>query len=149
MVLVTQNVDFHASPQLEDLAALIKIKMFCAKILKTLAPPLLKEIEVARKLVEVEPCTPKRVTRRSGASSAVSCDNPLKKASAAETVLLKALGITPSDLAVNDADLRSFKELFDSPLREAHLRTVAAIFGKIMPPNFEQAEAGRLELEAH
>jgi hypothetical protein len=149
MVLVTQNAEVHTSPQLEDLTALIKIKTFCAKILKTLAPPLLKEIEVARKLVEVEPCTPRRVTRRLGASSVVSCDKPLKKASAAETVLLKALGITPSDLAVNDEDLRSFKELFDSPLREAHLRAVAAIFGKIMPPNFEQAKAGRLELEAH
>jgi hypothetical protein len=79
----------------------------------------------------------------------MSCDKPLKKASAAETVLLKALGITPTNLAVNDEDLRTFKEMFDSPLREAQLCAVAAIFWKIMPPSFEQTEVGRLELAAH
>jgi hypothetical protein len=45
----------------------------------------------------------------------MSCDKPLKKASAAETVLIKALGITPTDLAVNGEDLRTFKVMFDSP----------------------------------
>jgi hypothetical protein len=41
-----------------------------------------------------------------------------KKASQAETVLLKALGITPSELAVNEEDLSTFRRLFDSPLKE-------------------------------
>jgi hypothetical protein len=149
MVLASQPVETHVNTQMEDLAALNRIKLFCAKILKTLAPPLLKETDVARKLAESEPCTPRRITRSSGASSAMSCDKPLKKASVAEMVLLKALGITPTDLAVNDEDLRTFKEMFDSPLREAQLRAVAAIFGKIMPPSFEHPEVGRLEMTVH
>jgi hypothetical protein len=149
LVLASQAMETHESMQVVDLAALNRIKSFCARILKTLAPLLLKEIDVARKLAETEPCTPRRITRSSGASSVMSCDKPLKKASAAETVLLKALGITPTNLAVNDEDLHTFKEMFDSPLREAHLRAVAAIFGKIMPPSFEQSEVGRLEMTAH
>jgi hypothetical protein len=76
----------------------------------------------------------------------MTCDKPLKKASSAETVLLKALGITPAELAVNEEDLVTFKDLFDSPLREAHLRAVAAIFGKIMPTNCEQLESCRMEV---
>jgi hypothetical protein len=149
MVVASQPVESHVNSQVEDLAALNRIKLFCAKFLKTLAPPLLKEIDVARKLAESEPCTPRRITRSSGANSAMSCDKPLKKASAAEMVLLKALGITPTDLAVNDEDLRMFKEMFDSPLREAQLRVVAAIFGKIMPSSFEHSEVGRLDMTAH
>jgi hypothetical protein len=95
---------------------------------------------------EMELCTPRRVTRRS--AGIIPGDKPLKKASAAETVLLKALGITPSNLSVNEEDLLTFREMFDSPLRENQLRAVAAIFGKIVPPNFEQDETCRLEVAA-
>jgi hypothetical protein len=56
-----------------------------------------------------------------------------KKASQAETVFLKALGITPSELAVNEEDLGTFRWLFDSPQKEQHLRAIAAIFGKKLP----------------
>jgi hypothetical protein len=70
----------------------------------------------------------------------------VKKASAAETVLLKALGITPAELSVNEEDLESFRQLFDSPLREQHLRVVASIFGKRMPESFEQQEVCRVPL---
>jgi hypothetical protein len=59
-------------------------------------------------------------------------------ASAAESTLLKALGFCPENLAVSDEDLRRFKEFFDSPIREAHLRVLAAIFGKELPTSFER-----------
>jgi hypothetical protein len=38
--------------------------------------------------------------------------------------------------------------MFDSPLRENQLRAVAAIFGKVVPPSFEQDEVCRLEIAA-
>jgi hypothetical protein len=52
--------------------------------------------------------------------------------------LLKALGFCPENLSVSDDDLRRFKEFFDSPIREAHLRVLAAIFGKELPASFER-----------
>jgi hypothetical protein len=61
-----------------------------------------------------------------------------KKVSAADTVLLKALGITPQDLAVREEDMAQFREFFDSPLREQHVRAIASIFGKVMPESFDQ-----------
>jgi hypothetical protein len=41
-----------------------------------------------------------------------------RKASATETVLLKALGITPAELSVDEEAFSQFKELFGSPMRE-------------------------------
>ena len=41
-----------------------------------------------------------------------------KKASAAETVLLKALGIAPVDLEVNDNTLHEFLHFYDSSVQE-------------------------------
>jgi hypothetical protein len=59
-------------------------------------------------------------------------------ASAAESSLLKALGFCPENLWVSEDDLRRFKEIFDSPIRDAHLRVMAAIFGKEIPMSFER-----------
>jgi hypothetical protein len=94
---------------------------------------------------EVEPFTPKRVTRR---TVAIGATTQVKKASAAENALLKALGICPENLSVNDEDLRRFKEFFDSPIRDIHLRVLAAIFGKEMPGSFEREEGCRVAVPA-
>jgi hypothetical protein len=120
---------------------LIKVKRFCSSILKTLAPLLLKEFENASGLrADAETFTPKRVTRRSTAAVA---STKVKKASVANTTLLKALGICPKNMSVNEEDLRRFKEFFDSPMREAHIKVPAAIFGKEMPSSFERQEGCR------
>jgi hypothetical protein len=130
--------------------AFAKINAFCANILTTLAPPLLKEIEGAAKLrAEAEPFTPKRMTRRAAAEAGGLDTVKAKKASAAETVLLHALGIVPSDLEVNDEDLLLFKQIFDSPLRDQHLRVVASIFGKIVPPSFARPTGCGVEVSTH
>jgi hypothetical protein len=80
------------------------------------------------------------VTRQSAASGVSIRGKLPKKASLAETTLLKALGISPANLEVNDADLGLFRQLFDSPLREEHLRVVASIFGKSVPRTFVEDE---------
>jgi hypothetical protein len=70
---------------------LARVKSFCASILKTLAPPLLSEFERTTGLrADAEPFTPKRVTRR---SMAAKVGTQVKMASAAESTLLKALGL--------------------------------------------------------
>jgi hypothetical protein len=133
----------------QEVLAMARIKAFCASILKTLAPPLLREIEASKRLrAEAEPFTPMRVTRQASTRGGPSHSKPVKKASAAETVLLKALGITPTELAVNEEDLLTFRKLFDSPLREQHLRVIASIFGKMVPTSFPSLEACRVEGQA-
>ncbi|KAK1561270.1 hypothetical protein QYE76_000106 [Lolium multiflorum] len=118
-----------------------KLKEFCANIIKTLAPPLLREVQLANTLrADAEPFTPRRVTRRSAGTAAPAMAKAAKKASAAEAVLLKALGITPAELSVSEEDLCAFKQLFDAPLSDQHLRIIAAIFGKLMPPSFPSQE---------
>jgi hypothetical protein len=127
--------DTHQVTDVEDLACM---KAFCASIIKMLVPPLLREVESMSTLrADAEPFTPKRVTRRSAATSVGVATKQAKKASAAETVLLKALGITPADLSVSEGDLQRFKRMFNVPLREQHLRVVAAIFGKSMPASYQ------------
>jgi hypothetical protein len=70
-------------------------------------------------------------------------------ASAAESSLLKALGFCPENLAVNEEDLRRFKEFFDSPIQDAHVRVLAAIFGKELPASFEREALCRRAVLAH
>ena len=41
-----------------------------------------------------------------------------QKASVAEAVLLKTLGVADDDLAVHDGAMRILKEIFDSPIQE-------------------------------
>jgi hypothetical protein len=124
-----------------------RVKSFCASILKTLAPPLLHEVERATKLrAEAEPFTPKRVTRRTIAAGATTQG---KKASAAESALLKVLGICPENLSVCEEDLVRFRGIFDSPIGDPHLRVLASIFGKELPPSFTSQEYCRVAVAAH
>ncbi|KAM3191610.1 hypothetical protein ACQJBY_069091 [Aegilops geniculata] len=116
----------------KELVALGNIKSFCAGLLKKLAPPLLKEIEGARGVRPgQDPFMPRRTTR--------SVLNPMgtrkTKATVAETVLLKALGVACEDLAVSEDTLGVLRSVFDSPLQEQQLRAIAAIFGKTVPTN--------------
>jgi hypothetical protein len=67
----------------------------------------------------------------------------------AESTLLKALGICPENLSVNEADMTRFKEFFNSPVREAHIKVLAAIFGKEMPNNFGRQEGCGVVVQAH
>jgi hypothetical protein len=41
-------------------------------------------------------------------------------------------------MLVREEDLRRFKEFFDSPIQDAHLRVLAVIFGKELPTSFER-----------
>jgi hypothetical protein len=111
---------------------LARMKDFCSHILKTLAPPLLREVESASTLLtEAEPFTPRRSSRFS--TPAPAANRKPRKASAAETALLKALGISPDQLIADDEAIKELKQLFDSPLRDRQLHVLAAIFGKTMP----------------
>jgi hypothetical protein len=130
----------HASENMvvereQEKMELARVKSFCSSLLKALAPPLLHEYEKATWLrADVEPFIPKRVTRRSAAALA---GTQVKTASAAESSLLKALGLCPENLSVDESDLRRFKEFFNSPVQDTHLRVMAAIFGKEIPRSFE------------
>lgn len=133
----------HSGMTSNEEIAFAKIKRFCTGVLKILAPPLLREVESSTKLCpDAEPFTPVRITRSSGSRPPVA--KPPKKATVAETGLLKALGITPADLTVDEAALHELRGMFDSPLREQHLRAIAAIFGKVVPLDFASGglEAG-------
>jgi hypothetical protein len=132
----------HDGMSMAERTAFSKMKTFCAGILKTLAPPLLREIESSACLrPEAKPFTPRRVTRAFATQSVITPAS--KKASAAETALLRALGISPANLAVDNAALEEFRHFFDSPIREQHLRAIAMIFGKTVPPRSELLEADR------
>jgi hypothetical protein len=133
----------------QERLALCRIKTFCASILKKLAPPLLREVESSSSLrAEAQPFTPRRLTR-SAAMTVLEKEKKAPKASAAETVLLKALGICPKELSVDEEHLASFTEIFDSPLGERHVRVMASIFGKMVPQSFDQQEGCRVVLAAH
>jgi hypothetical protein len=147
-ISLAQNSDLGHSPADEAQGQLdpetAKLKEFCANIIKTLAPPLLREVQLANALrADAEPFTPRRVTRRSAGAAAPVPAKQAKKACTAETVLLKALGITPADLSVTEEDLSTFKQLFDAPLSDQHLHIIAAIFGKLMPSSFQSKESNQ------
>lgn len=117
----------------KEQVALGNIKTFCTRLLKKLAPPLLKEIEVMRGVrAGQDPFTPRRNTR-----SVCSSARSKSKASAAETTVLKTLGIAHDDLAMSEGALGQLRDMFDSPLQEPQLRAIAAIFGKVVPLNLE------------
>jgi hypothetical protein len=146
-----QVVDMLGSDGGEEL---LRIKAFCAHILRTLALPLLREVESANKLrADAEPFTPRRVTRRSSSATTATpvpaSAKPTRKASVAETVLLKALGFTAFDLAATDEELLAFKRMFDSPVCDQQLRVMAALFGKTMPVNGQEVQGGPAEAMAH
>ncbi|KAK1604291.1 hypothetical protein QYE76_027964 [Lolium multiflorum] len=96
----------------QERLALCRIKMFCSSILKKLAPPLLHEVESSSRLcANAQPFTPRRLTR-SGAVAVQERGRKASKASAAETVLLKALGICPEELSVDEEHLDVYARFF-------------------------------------
>lgn len=127
----------------QEAAAFAKLKTFCSNIVKRLAPPLLKEVQASALRLEPEPCTPRRTTRASKRSSTVS----VTKATPAENVLLRALGLVPANLVPHEEDVQELKDLFDSPLRDQHVRIIVALFGKPVP-SFEMEEETRVMVEA-
>jgi hypothetical protein len=85
-----------------EIVAMGKMRAFCARILKALAPPLLREIQATSALrSDAEPFTPRRCTRSNPAAVPPAAKQS-RKATAAEAVLLKALGITQADLNVDE-----------------------------------------------
>jgi hypothetical protein len=122
--------------------AMARMKSFYARILKSLAPPLLREVESASSLrAEAEPFTPRRSTRFA-TPARHTIKAPKKTTSAAESALLKALGISVDSLSADDDSIKELKQLFDSPLRDRQLHVLAAIFGKTMPPRSEIQRMG-------
>jgi hypothetical protein len=138
------NQEIRHNMSVQEEAALGKMRRFCATILKKLAPPLLREIQTSTtSRLEEEPATNQRVTRAAATAGDVT-PTPRKprKVSAAETALLKALGIIEAGLEASDDAIEEFRALFDSLVREQHLRAMAAIFGQTMPDRFERPAAG-------
>ncbi|XBH91743.1 hypothetical protein VPH35_083047 [Triticum aestivum] len=119
------------------------IKAFCAGLLKKLASLLLMEIEAVRGKNAGPEYTPRHNTR----SAYVNVPRKTK-ATAAETVLLKALGISPEGLAVTDEALGQLRQMFDSPIQEPQLRAIASIFGKAIPLDLGQEDTPRVTLLA-
>lgn len=113
----------------QEAAAYARLKTFCSLIVKKLAPPLLKEVQASTLRPEAEPFTPKCTTRAAKRSATQST----AKATPAENVLLRTLGLVPEDLQVEETAVQELKNLFDSPLREQHVRVIAALFGKALP----------------
>jgi hypothetical protein len=145
----TTSLHSHAGPdrnmQLvqEEPAAFSRIRSFCSKLIKQLAPPLLREYEIASKLRgDAVLCTPRRITRNNSAGLPPAKQS--KKASAVENVLMKALGLSPSDFMVDDQALLELQDVFDSPMKEEQLRVVAAILGKTLPSAFELAQGAHM-----
>jgi hypothetical protein len=121
--------------------------VFCHNVIKTLAPPLLKEVESTRRQCQDDDlATPRHVTRSSVSKHS---GKPLKRASAAESVLLKVLGFTPNDLEVSKQALQDFKELFDAPLQDQHIRVIVAIFGKSVPQDAIEVSQTPGAISAH
>ncbi|XBH56098.1 hypothetical protein VPH35_078015 [Triticum aestivum] len=118
-----------------------KLKAFCSCIVKKLAPPILKEVQASTLRLEAEPFTPKRTTR----ATKKSTQQNTQRATPAENVLLRTLGIVPEDLQVTDTAVQELKSLFDSPLREHHVRVIAALFGKALPGQLSGASSGATE----
>ena len=86
-----------------------------------------------------DPFTPRRTTR------SVSTAAPRKsKASVAEAVLLKTLGLTEEYLSFPDSALRLLKEVFDSPIHDRQLRAIAAVFGNSIPMDWDALDGDTL-----
>lgn len=123
----------------KEAEAMGKVKLFCASLVKRLAPPLLREIvSVNGMRPGQDPFTPRRQTR-----STLAAGPRCSKASAVEATLLRTLGITDDDLVVSLEVLEKLRATFDSPLQEPPLRAIAALFGKVIPSNL----AATMDLE--
>lgn len=126
---IGNEVDEMEGMTAQEADAYAKLKTFCSNIIKKLAPLLLKEVEASKLRPDAIPFTPKRTNRATKKSSALSHtkENP------AENVLLHALGLVPDDLTVDDGVVQELKALFDSPLKEQHVRIIVGLFGKSIP----------------
>ena len=122
-----------------------KLKAFCVNIVKKLAPPLLKEVQASTLQLDAEPFTPRRTTRATKKAGGAASS----KATPAENVLLRALGLAPHDLQVDEQMVEDLKGLFDSPLREQHIRVIASLFGKTMPIGGDLGGASSTALGVH
>lgn len=112
----------------QELIAFGKLKWFCNALVKKLAPPVLLEVQSTLR-PEAGPFTPRRATRSTKRAPASR-----NKATQAENVLMRAVAIVPEDLEGNDDHIAELAELFESPLREQHIRVIAEMFGKEVPP---------------
>lgn len=109
----------------QEAIAYARLKSFCSNIIKRLAPPLLREVQAANTCPEPELRTP----RRSRRVAKHPVEEGTSKAAPAENVLLRALGLSAQDLSADEESVQELKDLLDSPLREQHVRVIAAIFG--------------------
>jgi hypothetical protein len=142
--------DFQVGMSPDELSAFARMKTFCSSILKMLAPPLLREIKSSTKLSsEAEPFAPRRITHASTSAATLAIRPASKKASAAKTALLRTLGISPVNLAVDEGALEELRHFFDSPIHEQHLRAIAMIFGKAVPSAGQILEAERSPVCVH
>ncbi|KAI4977900.1 hypothetical protein ZWY2020_014454 [Hordeum vulgare] len=120
-------------PNAKEQLALNNIKSFCAGLLKNWAPPLLKDIEAMRGVRSgQDPFTPRRTMR-----SVCTTARPKSKASVAEKILLKTLGIAHDELGVSACALDQSRIMFDSPWQEGEMKVIAEIFGKSILLNLE------------
>lgn len=123
----------------QEALAFARLKSFCSNIVNKLAPPLLKEVQAAALRPQTEPFTPRRTTCATKRSTP-TCST---MATPAENVLLRALGLVPKDLTADDEAVQEIKDLFDSPLREQHVRVIVALFGKTVPMRDTEASMAR------
>ena len=100
----------------QEVIAFGELKWFCNALVRKLVPPLLLEVQSSLR-PEAEPFTPRRATHNAKRAPAGK-----SKATQAENVLMRALGLVPEDLDGNDDKIAELAELFDSPLREQHVR---------------------------
>ncbi|KAI4982394.1 hypothetical protein ZWY2020_022886 [Hordeum vulgare] len=120
---------------MQEAVAFAKLKAFSSCIVKNLAPLLLKEVQASVMRPDADPYTPRRTTRAAKRTAGLGVTN----ATPAENVLLRTLGLAVEDLEVDDQDVEKLMGLFDSPLREQHIKVIAALFGKAMPTGGELA----------
>ncbi|KAI4986180.1 hypothetical protein ZWY2020_018810 [Hordeum vulgare] len=110
----------------EDEFAVVGAETFCEEV----GPTPSQGSQASNLRAEAEPFTPRRCTRGSKKLS----EHKSNKASQAENVLMRALGLVPDDLDVDDTVVTELQNIFDSPLRDQHVRVIAALFGKEVPP---------------
>ncbi|XBJ24516.1 hypothetical protein VPH35_002381 [Triticum aestivum] len=132
-------VDSAEGMTAQEALAYVRLKKFCSSIVKKLAPPLLRKVSALRQ--EAEPFTPKRTTR----STKRSAGTNTTKSNKVESVLLRALGLVPEDMAVDDEAVKDLQE----PLREQHVRVIAALFVKCVPNNDELSREADVVIGVH
>ncbi|KAI4987451.1 hypothetical protein ZWY2020_020251 [Hordeum vulgare] len=124
---------------MQEAVAFAKLKVFCSCIVKKLAPSLLREVQASTLHPDVETFMPGHTTRAAKRTAGLS----VPKASRAENVLLRTLGLVAEDLEVDDQAVKDLRGLFDSPLHEQHIKVLVVLFGKAMPI---EGELGRKDV---